>query len=80
LHHHQINFGLLTCAKNSWTGSRLVLLASQGHVTTCAECKTVNTALADDSSVWPWPPARITPCSLGRQAAYVMLLAKLWMK
>jgi len=20
LHHHQINFGLLTCAKNSWAG------------------------------------------------------------
>jgi len=32
-------------------------LASQGHVTTCAVCTIVNTAVADDNSVWPWPRA-----------------------
>jgi len=30
LHHHQFNFGLLTCAKNSWAGSRLVITCSIG--------------------------------------------------
>jgi len=44
-----------------------VLLASQGNVTTCAECKIVNTAMADDS-VWPWQRARAMPCSQPGQA------------
>ena len=41
--------------------------SSQSPVTTCAECKIVNTAMADDS-VWPWPCARTVPCSQPGQA------------
>jgi len=60
-------------------------LASQGHVTTYAECKIVNTEMADDNSVWPWRRSRVTPCSQGRQAVlhglhWRPVMAKLWMK
>jgi len=53
---------------------------------TTYECKTVHTAMADDS-VWPWPRARATPCSPPGQAGVNATgcytkpaMEKLWMK
>ena len=41
-------------------------------MTTCAECEIVNTAMADDNSVWPWPRAvhaSLHAASQGRQGS-----------
>jgi len=57
------NFGLLTCAKNSWAGRPSTCNSMFYWLVrvTWRRALSVNTVMADDTnSVWPWPPAACT--------------------